>query len=136
MTDIDETQRELRPGETVLDRMRFLRALQLSPWLHSGFTRGQGGGGITVGAFFPTVAHHTAGSAAEKAQADAWEASAEIMHDAQQVITLPDKPAHSGTRGKYSAVAAFEAQYADEPIPNFADTPGATGNHRTLSRSS
>ena len=45
------------------------------------------------------------------------------------------KPAEKGTRGRYSAVAAFEAQWADAPIENFADSPGATGNHTTVKRS-
>ena len=45
-------QRELRPGETVMDRWRFLRNMQRSPWIHTGFTRNQSGE-IVVGAFMP-----------------------------------------------------------------------------------
>jgi hypothetical protein len=84
-----------------------------------------------VAVILPNVPNHPSGSAAARALEDEWERNAIAVHAAQTVITVPDKPLERSRMRSDSAVAAFEAQYADEPIKNFADTPGATGRHRT-----
>ena len=127
-------QRELRPGETVLDRMAFLRWLQSGPWTHSGFTRNQDGE-IVVGMFFPKVPNHGAGTPEQRKLESDWEQRSIAMHDAQTTIKLEDKPVERKRMRSDSAVAAFETKYADAPVPNFEDSPGATGKHRTTKRS-
>ena len=53
----------------------------------------------------------------------------------EPTLTIPDKPLERSRMRSHSAVANFEAQWADKPVPNFADTPGATGKHKTTKRS-
>ena len=124
----EEAQNRLAPGESAIDRMLSDMAFAKTGWHR---VRGEDG---SVSVVLPNVPNYRAGSPEAKAQEDAWEMAATAMHDAQKAITLPDKPTDTGTRGRYSAVAAFEAQYADEPIPNFADTEHATGKHKTIKR--
>lgn len=115
-------QKELRDGETAMDRLAFLRADQQTPWNHSGFTRNPSEE-IVVGAFFPETVQDE----------DEWERNAVLMHERQETITVPDKPSDGGAsfrRGRETAVATFERQQA-EAIPNFADTEHATGKHRS-----
>ena len=123
----EEAQNRLAPGETALERM--LDDMNCPSWWHR--TRGEDG---SVAVLLPKVANHMPGSAEARAQADDWEARSIQMHDAQTTIKLDDKPLERSRIRSGSAVAAFEAQYADEPVPNFADTPGATGKHKTVKR--
>ena len=131
----DALQRELRPGETVLDRLAFLRHYQRSNWWHTGFMRNPSGE-IVAGAFLPKVPNYAAGSPEQRKLEDDWEARSVAMHSEQTTITIPDKPLERSRIRSDSAVAEFETQWADEPIKNFADTPGATGKHRTTKRGS
>ena len=126
------TQRELRPGETILDRMRFLRALSKARW-RVVFTR-DSNQEIVVGVILRDVPAHATGTAAARIATAEWEQRSAAMHAAQKTVTIPDKPAHGGTRGRQDAVAALQVVYADKPIENFADTPAATGFNRTTER--
>ena len=123
----EESQNRLAPGETALDRM--LSDMNCPSWQHR--VRGEDG---SVAAILPKVANHPSGSPEQRKLEDEWEQKSIQMHSQQTVITVPEKPTDAGTRGKY-AVAAFEVQYADEPVVNFADSPAATGKHTTTKRS-
>ena len=114
-----EVQNQLAPGEDPIERM-----LSDMAWAGvKGWHRVRTANGGS--AVFPETA----------TDEDAWEQRCQEMHDQQVPCELPDRPVErSRMRGKY-AVAAFEMQYADAPIQNFADTPAATGNHTTVKRS-
>ena len=123
----EESQNRLAPGETALDRM--LSDMNCPSWQHR--VRGEDG---SVAAILPRVPTYAAGTPEQKALEDAWEARSILMHSQQTVITVPDKPLERSRIRSGSAVAEFETRWADEPVPNFADTPGATGKHKTTKR--
>ena len=122
-----EAQNKLAPGETALDRL--LSDMTCPSWWHR--VRDEDG---IVAAILPKVPSYASGSPEQRALEDEWEARSIKMHSQQTTITIPDKPLERSRIRSGSAVAAFEAQYADEPVPNFADTPGATGKHTTTKR--
>jgi len=94
-------QRELRPDETVLGRLGFLRWIQQSPWDHSGFTKDPNGE-ICVGAFFPRTA-----------EADDWEVRAISMHENQKPVEMPTEPLER-KRLRGGAIAEFNVVGIDD----------------------
>jgi len=121
----EETQRELRPGETVMDRLNSLRGMQRTPWHHGGFTR-DNNGEVTAGAFSPVPS---------KAD-EAWEQSCQEMHSQQRPIELPNKPVDRSPLKGGDAVAEFHMSFADEEIPFFHESPGSTETQKKIKRGS
>ena len=121
----EATQRELRPGETVMARLGFLRWLQRVPWRHTGFTRNSSGD-IVIGAFMPETC----------AQEDEWERKAIEMHEHQEVIELPDKPLERAGLRRGTGVAAFDVIQVDSSVPKFHErSPASTEVQRRTKRS-
>ncbi len=119
------------PGETVMDRLAFLRAMQRwSGWRHTGFTRNSHGE-VTFGAIVPDVPYYRAGTPEATAQAAIWEARTVAMHEAQERIELADKPLNrGGLRPRGSAVAEFEIVTPPAEIPTFHESHGSTETKR------
>ena len=127
----NKVQRELMPGETVMDRLAFLRSMQRwSGWRHTGFTR-DSHGEITFGASLPHVPHYPSGSPEATTQARDWQERTLAMMAAQGRVELADKPLNrDGLRPSGSAVATFERAATPAEIPAFHESPGATETKR------